>query len=325
NINALPANEFLVKYTGVLHVNEAGEYNFNLNTFGGGGVLKISNASIISFTNWRSKGKVKLPAGDLPFELVYSKYVDWAKPSVGLNISGPGVREFTISDPDVNSADDADPVMVSATENTILRSFMDLPAGKRVTHAINVGSTERIHYTYDMDNGTIVQLWRGGFLDATSMWHERGDGSSRPAGMVVYFGKPMLFIEKLSDANAGWQPDTAGTAFTPKGYILDEKDRPSFKYKIYGAAVTDAIRVLENGKGIHREISIGNGTSGMYLRLAEANSIEEISNGFYLIDDKTYYLKIDDAANAKPAIRDMSGRKELIIPIENKLGYSILF
>ncbi len=325
NIDGLPANEFLVKYTGVLQVSEAGEYSFALNTAGGAGLLKIDNNTILPFTNWRSNGQVNLPVGDMPFELIYSKYVDWAKPAIGLTIKGPGIREFTITDANVPSGDDADPVLVNATENTILRSFMDLPVGTRVTHAVSVGSTEKIHYTYDMDNGMIIQLWRGNFLDATPMWHERGDGSSRPVGMVLYFGKPMLSIEKLSDANAGWQADTAGSAYRPKGYVLDEKDRPSFKYLVYGAAVTDAIRVLENSKGIHREINITNTTAGMYLRLAEGSTIEEISNGFYLVDDKSYYLKIDDAGNAKPLIRDQNGRKELIIPIENKLSYSILF
>jgi hypothetical protein len=45
----------------------------------------------------------------------------------------------------------------------------------------------------------------------------------------------------------------------------------------------------------------------------------------YLIDDKAYYLQIEDAGKAKPLIRDAAGRKELIIPIQTKLTYSVLF
>lgn len=45
----------------------------------------------------------------------------------------------------------------------------------------------------------------------------------------------------------------------------------------------------------------------------------------YLVDDKSYYLRIDDAGNAKPIIRDVDGQKEMIVPIQDKLNYSILF
>jgi hypothetical protein len=120
----------------------------------------------------------------------------------------------------VSSNDAVDPILINATENVILRSFSDLPGGIRVTHGIGVGSIEQLHYTYDADKGMIVQIWRGGFLDATPMWHERGDGSSKPAGSVQYFGKPAPGIAKLATADAAWPADTNGTAYKPKGYTL---------------------------------------------------------------------------------------------------------
>ena len=324
-ITGLPDNEFLIRYKGILHITEAGVYHFNMNVFGGGGLLNINNSTVIPYKEWNGSGTINLPAGNLPVELVYSKYVDWAKPALVLSATGPGIREFLISDGSIQTSEEVDPILVNAAEKNMLRSFMDLPSGVRVTHGVSVGSTEKIHYTYDMDNGMPVQIWRGDFLDATPMWHERGDGSSRPAGTVKYFGKPMLAIEKLADANAAWATDTAGTGFKTKGYALDEKDRPTFKYIIYGAAVSDAIRVLENRQGIHREISIENGTEDMYVRLAEARTIEILSEGLYLVDDKSYYLKMDDTSGEKPVIREQAGRKELIVPVKSKLSYTILF
>ena len=62
-----------------------------------------------------------------------------------------------------------DPVYIDATENTIVRSFIDLPGNGRVTHSVNVGSPTTVHYTYDMDKGAIVALWKGDFLNASSM------------------------------------------------------------------------------------------------------------------------------------------------------------
>lgn len=218
-----------------------------------------------------------------------------------------------------------DPILVDAPVNTVFRSFMDLPGGPRVVHAVSAGSSEQVHYTYDMDKGMIVQVWRGGFLNATPMWHDRGDGSSRPLGTVQRFGKPALTIAKLSSPQAAWIADTTSSSYRPKGYVLDKQDRPEFRYLIYGSMISDATKVLENGEGISREITVQNPAADLYVRLAEAASIEEVSKGMYLVDNKSYYLRMDDAGGAKPIVRDANGRKELIIPIAKKLRYSILF
>lgn len=223
------------------------------------------------------------------------------------------------------AANAVDPILFEATENIILRSFMDIPGGTRVVHAVSVGSPVQVHYTYDMDNASLVQVWRGGFLNATPMWHDRGDGSSRPQGTVQRFGKPVQSIAKLSGSQSAWPVDTAGTSYRPKGYILDDQGRPSFKYLTNGSQVTDITRVMENGHGLTREIKIENPSKDLYYRLAEASSIQEISTGNYLIDDQSYFLRIDNSNGAKAVVRDQNGRKELIIPVGTSLSYSILF
>ncbi len=317
------ANEFLIRYTGVIDVKEPGEYSFNLATPGGGGIMKIGNKTIIT-SDVNGQGKATLQEGSQPFELLYSKFVDWAKPALGLAVAGPGIREYAISDAGVTTSDAVDPILVAAPVTTILRSFMDIPNNPRVVHAVSVGSPQQVHYTYDMDRGTIIQVWRGGFLDATPMWHDRGDGSSRPMGAVQYFGVPAFTIQKLATPDAVWRTDSAGAGFKPKGYVLDEWDRPTFRYFIYGAAVDDATKVLETGQGLQRKLVLQNATPGLYLRIATGKTIEE-RNGLYLINDKSHYIKIDDANGAKPVIRDSNGSKELIVPVQGNLTYSILF
>jgi hypothetical protein len=322
DINNLP-DTFILRYTGVLKMVEPGEYNFNLFTFAGTGSLTINNQKL-NATRRRGSNTFTLPAGDLPFELVYSKTMDWGKATVGLTVSGPGIREFMLSDANNLSNEQTDPILIDAPVNTLLRSFMDIP-GTRVVHAVSVGSPEGLHYTYDMDNSSLVQIWRGEFLDATPMWHERGDGSSRPRGSKQLFGKPALTIGKLSSSTEPWKPDTAGTGFRPKGYELDEKEQPVFHYFIYGIAVDDATHVLENRQGLSREIAVVNPPNDLFARLATSKTIEDMGNGLYLLGDKSYYLKIEDTDGGKVIVRDSNDNKELVVAIKSKLKYSILF
>lgn len=318
-------NDFLIRYTGIIHIKEGGEYSFRLSVPGGKGAMRINGETAVSVVENKGMGTIRLAAGDLPFDLFYAKIVDWAKPALGLTIAGPGIREYLLSDANVSSNDPIDPILINATSNTILRSFTDVPPGIRVTHGVNVGSTDQVHYTYDLDKGMIVQVWRGGFLDATPMWHDRGDGSSRPAGSVQYLGKPAPAITRLANNTAVWVTDTAGSGYKPKGYVLDGSDRPAFRYVLYGSLVNDASTVIDNGQGIHREITIKEPVTGLYMRLADAGRIEALKNGLYAIDDRSYYIRIDDAGDAKPLIRNTAGGQELIIPIQKKLTYSIIF
>ena len=317
-------NNFLLRYTGMLEVEEPGEYVFDLRTPGGKGFLKIDDKTLLEKSEFKGKGKLQLQRGKFPFTLLYSKTLDYAKAGLGLSVSGPGIREYIISDNNVPGDNPVDPILVNAPANTILRSFMDVDT-IRVTHAVNVGSPLKVNYTYDMDNGMIVQVWRGNFLDATPMWHSRGDGSSRPEGSVIKFGKPMPGIEQLSSTAEAWRSDTASSGFRPKGYVLDDTKRPIFKYSIYGANIQDATRILENGQGMEREISVQNPFPNLYVRLAAGSTIQMISDGMYLINDKSYYIRLDNTNGAMPVIRDADNRKELIIPIQSTIKYSLLF
>jgi len=219
----------------------------------------------------------------------------------------------------------ADPIYIDAPSNTMIRSFVDVAQRQRVVHAISVGSPQQVHYSYDLDNGFLLQAWRGEFIDATPMWHERGDGTSKARGSITGFTKkPIPSITKLATPQSAWTADTAGTGFRTKGYVLDKEDRPEFKYQIYGAMVTDAIKVLEDGQGLSREISIDKSVENAYLLLADAADIREISKGLYLVDDQSFYLKIDNGKDT-PVIRVVNGRKELVILLRDKLNYSILF
>ena len=194
----------------------------------------------------------------------------------------------------------------------------------RSVHAISVGGPQKVAFSYDLDNGTLLHGWHGDFIDATPMWDGRGNGTSRPLGGITRFtNKPVLAISKLTSAESAWITDTAGTGFRTKGYVMDNQERPEFKYIIYGTKVTDAIKIMANGCGLTREITLDQPTKNLYFLLGEVSNLEEISKDLYVVNDKSYYIQFADGQ--KPIIREVNGKKQLIMPIEGKLNYSILF
>ncbi|MEX2569068.1 MAG: DUF1080 domain-containing protein [Cyclobacteriaceae bacterium] len=320
------SGQFLIHYKGILETFKEGDYDLGMLTSGGSGLLRMDGKDVLPMEPGRKSGNVHLTQGNHEFEIVYAKIQDWAAPGLSLTIAGPGLRETELTNINTTFNGPTDPILVDPRERPVLRSFMDLPEQPRITHAVSVGSEDNVHYTYDMDNGNLIQVWRGEFLNATPMWNSRGDGSSRPLGAVTRFGKPSFSIAQLSGPNAPWIADSTGTHFNPKGYKIKSEDHHlAFIYKAFGATVEDDLEILDNGQGIKRTIGIIDDQEGLYLRLAVDGMIEDLGEGLYLIGDKDYYVKIDSSGSAEPMLRNSMGERELLVPVAGKIVYSLLF
>ncbi len=321
NLGQLP-DQFLIDYEGTLNIREASDYTFELNASGGGGVLLIDGEEVIGIDE--EEGSLSLSKGDIPFKLYYARQEEWGSPGFNLSVSSERLRPHQLSEQRVTGQSDVNPIYVEAEDEPVLRSFRDLPDGSRLTHAISVSSPNNIHYTYDLKKGNIVQIWRGRFLDVTPMWHNRGDGSSRPTGSVEQLlDKPAFAVALLEDKQQAWNSDTVENAFSTKGYQLDRNDNPTFKYQVYDTDIEDEIRVLSQGKGIKRTMNFQNIAEDLYVRIAVGQSIEEGENNRYLVNGRSYYLEVDDAPNAE--IRTIDDQQELIVPATSTLNYTILF
>lgn len=308
--------QFLLRYTGKMEVKESGSYTFNLRVPGGSGKLVIDGKTVIEDARNSGSESMQLENGSYPFEVVYLKPSGWSDAGLGLTVSGPGIRETIISDrEDFQQARIKDPILKQATTHTTHRSFMRLPDEEVVTHAISVGSPENLHYTYDLKSGTVVQAWRGKFLDATPMWDNRGNGTAIPMGSVLQLSKPEPTLTS----------STAEAAFTPKGYLMDTEDRPTFRYLMDGVMVNDAIRVEEGGKGLRREISLEQPSDKLMVRLAEGKEIRQLENGQYAVDGQRYYLQLENPGDLQVSMQEVEGRQVLMAPLRDKLVYSILF
>lgn len=320
-------NEFAVKYVGKINVPEAGKYTFTA-VHGGNTQMKINGKD--AFTNgWLNSGEsrqttIELPAGDVDFEMYYWKADGWLQPSLGLYAESETIRKQPLHY--ANSAlvaNPTSPILLNATtEPVILRSFRDINEdgkNKRVVHAVSVGNKENIHFTYDLDNGAVFQVWKGDFLNTTPMWNDRGDGSSRPMGSITSLSDTPLLNVLTSPTNAWGELDAS---YRPRGYDLDENGQPTFKYDFAGAKISDKTTPSEDGKLFKREITVKGSSSNVYARLASAKAISKNSEGLYVIGENAYFVKITEGS---PIIRESNGMKELILPVTEKITYSIIF
>lgn len=320
-------NEFAVKYVGKINVPDAGKYTFTA-VHGGNTQMKINGVD--AFKNgWLNLGEsrqtmIDLPAGDVDFEMYYWKADAWLAPSLGLYAESATIRKQALHY--ANStlmANPTSPILLSPTnEPVVFRSFMDIrdgEKGKRVVHAVSVGNKENIHYTYDLDNAALFQIWKGGFLNTTPMWNDRGDGSSKPMGSLTALGDAPL-INLLASPSAAWSELDA--TYRPRGYELDEAGHPTFKYDYAGVNISDKTIPSEDGKMFKREIIVKGSTLNIYARLAVAQNITKLGDDIFIVGENRYYIKV---IKGTPSIRESAGMKELVLPVGDKIAYSIIW
>jgi hypothetical protein len=288
-------NDFATIYNGKIVANEPGKHQFTFQ-LGGKYYVKIDGKEVLpdewTFTRDQRKVMVELPKGEVPIEITVYKTDGWMSPITAMWIAGPSFREVPYhSIGSVLAGSANDPIFLDAKTPTILRSFTDLTKDgkkiKRVTHAVNVGNPEKLHYTYDLENGALVQVWKGDFLDTSPMWDNRGDGSSKPRGLVLTLNETAPLIPKTSQ--------NTSSSIKSKGYVLDKEELPIFKYTFNTAVITDKIRITES-KYLTRTISAANyaNTQELSFEIAKAKSIVKVSENNFLIDE-AYFIIVENA------------------------------
>ncbi len=319
-------NNFGLLMNGTLNVPTAGKYSFA--TQYGGTMRMTLDGKPLFAENGPRNAEIDLPAGKVPYEIAYVKREDWVRPALGLYVEGPGFRRVPLhSVGSMLASPPDDPIFIDAAKPTVLRSFMDYYKDgkrlKRIVHAVNVGNPEGLHYTFDLDNGALAQAWRGDFLNASPMWNDRGDGSSRPRGVVTTFNDRPAFAVLADAAQTAWPESLAveNTEFRPLGYDLDAAQLPTFRYQTNGTEVEDHIRPADEGKALTREISVKTPAANLYHLVASGKDIVQIQPGLYAVEGKSYYVKAEGAT-----LRSAGGQQQLIIPVKGeKISYSLLF
>ncbi len=220
-------------------------------------------------------------------------------------------------------APDADPapprvgaiLVEPAGEPVLIRAFMN-HGDRKKTHTIAVGNSRGVHYSMDQRQGSLMHIWKGGFIETTDMWHSRGQHQlAKPIGSVITLdGEPT--VARLASASAPW-PDTMGVDYTFDGYELDAEGHPSFLYRLGDVTVSDRVLPESGGKRLFRELTL-RGDSDLqdyWVRVASGTSIKTLGDGGFGIDDDSYHVMLHHMGDAEAVVRSVDGGSDLLVPL----------
>lgn len=127
------------------------------------------------------------------------------------------------------------PIVVQE-EARIYRNFIKGTTAR----AIGVGYPRGVNIAFSADELGPSLVWLGGFIDGGLHWTGRGKGFQSPAGQrVVALGAGPAFAlvdEEVKNWPQAWQPEMKAQF---KGYVLDKKRQPQFRYQLAGMQVFD--------------------------------------------------------------------------------------
>lgn len=330
--------DFAYEYTGSLEIPVSGEYTFSLNVFGNSS-LYLNGESVIKDEfqlpgNAPRSRTISLEKGSIPFKLVYFKNsYPGRRPQLGFYIEGPKIKKSPFHDP--NSYVEyviQKPLLLEPThEPMIIRGFFQHKDSVK-THTVGVGEPKGLSFAYDLQQGTLLSIWRGGFLDTSPMWRQRGETQLMiPNGALIELaGGPT--IAKLDNINSPWPDSVDSNKILIQGYFLNRDRRPTFKYGLEQIMVEDFFEQEMDGKILTRTISYVNPqkASDLYARIISAEKIEDFGNGVYLINQGQFYLQLDNSILSTIRLRSNPSGQELLIPIstsgeKTQIKYSLIY
>ncbi|WP_428654678.1 family 16 glycoside hydrolase [Runella sp.] len=316
-------NSYYLIYDGQMNVAQEADYTFQL-AYMSNAALEIDGNTVLPY-QWNDflqnyvPVTVHLTKGTHSFRLHHHKFT-WRRNGLGMFVVTQGVRQYPLHV--TSSLPEPTPIpTIEVTANgkaELVRSFIqrDGEKGKR-THCLSVGTPEDINYTLDLNRGSLLQFWKGGFANVTDMWYERGEPQLLvPMGAAITT-TGQTDIAVLKDLNAAWPDSTADLTF--KGYRLNAAGIPTVTYRTANVDITDEI-IPENG-GLSRTIN-GN-LPNTYVRLVSGKNITMLEKGLYEIDGQRYYVRVDP--NSKPVVRTVNGKQELLLALNGQLHYSLIW
>ena len=104
----------------------------------------------------------------------------------------------------------------SGDKPELIRSFVQLPGEThKRTHSLSVGTPAGLHYTLDLNQMALLQVWKGNFADLTDMWYERGESQLlKPMGATVQLPAQTALMVLPNGATESTRPGPTASART---------------------------------------------------------------------------------------------------------------
>lgn len=292
-------NEFGVVFTGKLNAPKKGSYRFFLSSDDGARIL-IDGKEAVAYDGIHPAGDIKekglsLDKGEHEFRLEYFQAAGnielfaaykgsdtqitplskWLHP----NWQGGGKKKKS----------DFMPIpLVVKDEAVIYRNFI-AGAGNR---GIGVGYPGGINIAWSAESMNLALVWRGAFIDAALHWNSRGGGYQKPLGydVVQPTGEvtPAFLITGKPDAE--WPTYDKARRYDGlqwKGYTLDARRSPTFRYTWQGAQIEESYTATGDGNKpggnptLVRKLKIdGTLPADAWFLVARGPKIESRADGF---------------------------------------------
>lgn len=332
-------NQFGVVYTGKLEAPREAEYTFQI--AGDDGVrLLIDGKKVAEHDGTHSaanikEGKAKLTAGDHDFRLEYFQaagpaelYVAWSGGGFSRTPLSkwlhPGVKQAA---PKPKKDETTGMPLAVDKEPVIYRNFIT-GVGNR---SIGVGYPGGFNLAYNAEAMNAVYFWRGAFIDAARHWTNRGGGEQPPLGFDVLRLNPETAPAFTVPAGPDqpWPKLANGerlAGFKWKGYTLDAKGIPTFRYEWNGVKITERFdtegsSMTGTGKVV-RTLELSGAIPPGAMFCAASGGKVEVTDGGFLVDDGR--LTVDKASydNRFKVTVDggtIVGGKRLLVPARAKI------
>ncbi len=208
------------------------------------------------------------------------------------------------------------PLIVTPADRIIMQRCFLGEGDRKLTVCAVVGEPEQIHYGINLEQGAVIRLWKGDFIDATTMWEGRGALQlARPLGSVIHLPSEPMFAH-LTDSRTAW-PAFMQQGFAFKSYVLDKSGRPTFYYTLDGVQIVDRTVPSEDYRILVRTLQLENKAmeSDLWIRLAAGDTIEKLEDGLYAVNHKSYYIRLDAKRQRGAVLRSINEKQELLIPV----------
>ena len=326
--------KYALVFNGSLDVPTDGNYLFTLRSVGPSWFYldgeEVTSNKEANYMDQAGHYQASLKAGSHPFRLVYTKYTRKWVNGLALYCEGPQVRRQALHAPgSVPQPKQPEPMIVQVDgQPAIQRAFM-YHQGEKKTHCTTVGLPTGVNYAVDIKNASLLSAWGGGFIDVTDMWHKRGEPqTAQPLGSALELPDKPSFA-RLDSRSAPW-PDSVSfdnPYLQTKGYSINGQGIPMFYYQLGQTRIDDYLHSGNAERQLVREITYTfSDTSGdpIYCLLAEGDLIEQLPDGSYGVDEKKYYLTVEQADNNRLQQRTSNGKEQLLAAIVPKQGKASL-